>query len=321
MRLHNKILAAVAAFALAAPTFLHGQERDAATITTDVRLVLLHATVADRNGKLISNLPKDAFTVLENGVPQPIKVFRREDVPVSLGLIIDNSGSMRDKRQQVASAALALVKASNPQDEVFIVNFNDEAFLDQPFTSDIKKMEEALTRIDSRGGTAMRDAITMSIDYLKDKGKRDKKILLVVTDGDDNTSSAVNTLEKLVAKSQQSEILIYCIGLLHEEERGKAKRAQRAMNALAQASGGASYFPKAVQEVQSLAESVAHEIRNQYIIAYSPSETALDGSFRRIQVQAKGPGRPTVRTRSGYYATKDMKPPANPAPPAANTLR
>jgi VWFA-related protein len=306
-------------FLAAGATIAPAQEQSDATFRADTRLVILHATVADRNGRLINDLPKEAFTVLENGTPQTLKIFRREDVPVSMGLIIDNSGSMRDKRQKVATAALRLVKESNPQDEVFIVNFNDEAYLDQPFTSDVKKLEEALTRIDSRGGTAMRDAISMSIDYLKEKGKRDKKVLLVVTDGDDNTSSAVNTLERLVTKAHESEVLIYCIGLLNEEERGKAKRAQRAMKALAEASGGAAYFPKEVTDIDALASQVAHEIRNQYILAYTPSEQSLDGSFRRIQVIAKGPGRPTVRTRSGYYATKDQKAPAKTAPPASSS--
>src|SRR6266702_3720492 len=158
-------------------------------------------------------------------------IFRREDVPVSLGLIIDNSGSMRDKRSKVEAAALALVKDSNPDDEVFVVNFNDEAFLDNPhgkdFTSNIKEMEEALTRIDSRGGTAMRDAIRMSIDHLKEKGKKEKKVLVVVTDGNDNSS--VISLENLVKSSQQSEVLIYAVGLLSEEERREAKRAERAL--------------------------------------------------------------------------------------------
>jgi VWFA-related protein len=169
-------------------------------------------------------------------------------------------------------------------------------------------MEEALTKIDSRGGTAMRDAISMSIDYLKEKGKKDKKILLVVTDGDDNTSSAANTIEKLLAKAQQSEVLMYCIGLLSEEERGRARRAKRAMEALAETSGGLAYFPEQAGEVEPLAVQVAHEIRNQYILGYTP-HIEFDGSFRRIQVTAKGPNRPTVRTRPGYYATPDEKPP------------
>src|SRR5947209_5632912 len=146
-----------------------------AIFTADTRLVVLPVSVSDKSGKLVTNLNRQAFKVFENGSEQAIKIFRREDVPISLGIIIDNSGSMRDKRQKVETASLDLVKASNPQDEVFVVNFNDEAYLDVPFTNEIKKLEEGVARIDSRGGTAMRDAIAMSIDYLKEKGKNDKK--------------------------------------------------------------------------------------------------------------------------------------------------
>src|SRR6266542_3160675 len=240
--------------------------QDPPIFRTDTREVVCHTTVVDKSGHLITNLTQDAFTVYENGVPQPIKIFRREDVPVSLGLIIDNSGSMRDKRSKVEAAALALVKDSNPDDEVFVVNFNDEAFLDNPhgkaFTSDIKEMEEALTRIDSRGGTAMRDAIRMSIDHLKEKAHKDKRVLVTVTDGNDNASLV--SLETLVKAGQQSEVLIYAIGLLTEEERREAKRAQRALNALSEATGGATFFPKDVSEVDRIAQQVARDVRNQY---------------------------------------------------------
>lgn len=280
-----------------------GQSDPQAVFRAETRLVPLHATVVDKNNKLVTTLPKEAFKVFENNVEQEIRIFRREDVPVSMGLIVDNSGSMRDKRQKVEAAALKLVKESNPNDEVFIVNFNDEAFLDVPFTSDIKKMEEGLTRIDSRGGTAMRDAISMSVDHLREKAKRDKKVLLVVTDGDDNTSGV--TLEKLVQKAHDSGVLIYAIGLLGQEERREAKRAQRALEALTKASGGAAYFPKELAEVEKLATDVAHDIRNQYFLAYTPNDPALDGSFRQIRVTANGPNRPVVRTRSGYYATPE----------------
>jgi Ca-activated chloride channel homolog len=286
------------------------------------REVVLHATVLDKSGHLVTTLGREAFTVLENGAPQALNGFKREDVPVSLGIVIDNSGSMRDKRTKVASAALTLIKESNGQDEIFIVNFNDEAYLDQTFTSDQKKLEESLAKLDSRGGTAMRDATTMSMDYLKEKGKRPKKVLLVVTDGDDNTSSPTNTLEKLVAKAQQSQCLIYAIGIFTDEERGKAKRAERALNALANATGGLAYFPKELTDIEKLAKQVAHEIRNQYILSYRPSNEALDGGYRRIQVVAKGPNRPVVRTRSGYYATPDQKEPTRLAPsPLSNSLQ
>jgi VWFA-related protein len=278
--------------------------------------VVLHASVIDKHGKLLTDLTQSAFKVFEDGVEQQIKIFRREDVPVSLGIVIDNSGSMRDKREKVESASLQLVKASNPQDQVFIVNFNDEAYLDVPFTNDIKKLEEGVARIDSRGGTAMRDAISMSIDYLKQEGKLNKKVILVITDGNDNTSSV--SLEQLVQKAQQSEVLIYAIGLLNEEEPREAKRAKRALNALTTASGGLAYYPKELVDVERLALQVAHEIRNQYILAYTPSNLNLDGAFRRIRVTVKGPNNPVVRTRTGYYATPDFRPSAVAATTSSN---
>jgi Ca-activated chloride channel family protein len=259
--------------------------------------------VVDKSGHLLTNLPQNAFKVYENDIQQQIKTFRREDVPVSMGLIVDNSGSMRDKRAKVEAAAVALVKDSNRQDEVFIVNFNDEAFLDKDFTNNIKELEEGLARIDSRGGTAMRDANRMSIDHLKDKAKKDKKVLVVVTDGNDNSS--LISLENLVKASQQSGVLIYTVGLLSEEEHREAKKAKRALSALAEATGGQVYYPRDLAEVDRIAHQVAHDIRNQYIITYTPSDVKLDGTFRQIRVVANGPGRPTVRTRSGYYASPD----------------
>ncbi len=300
-------LAAIAARGQQQPPKAPSQDENTGTIfRSDTRLVVLHTTVADKNGHLVTDLPQTAFTVYENGVTQPIKSFKREDVPVSMGLVIDNSGSMRDKRAKVEAAALALVKDSNKEDEVFVVNFNDEAFLDNPhgkdFTSDMKEMEEALTRIDSRGGTAMRDAIRMSIDHLKEKAHKDKKVLVVVTDGNDNSS--VMNLENLVKASQQSEVLIYGIGLLSEEERREAKRAERALNDLAVATGGETFFPKDVSEVERIAHLVARDIRNQYTIQYTPTNQAMDGSFRQIKVAITAPGRLTARTRSGYYATE-----------------
>ena len=272
---------------------------------SDTRMVVCPTTVVDKNGHLVMDLPQSAFTIYENGVTQPIKSFKREDVPVSMGLIIDNSGSMRDKRARVEAAAATLAKDSNPHDEVFVVNFNDEAFLDNPhgkdFTSDIKEIEEALTRIDSRGGTAMRDAIRMSIDHLKEKAHKDKKVLVVVTDGNDNSS--VISLENLVKTAQQSEVLIYGVGLLSDEERREAKRAERALMDLAVATGGLAFFPKDVGEVERIAHEVARDIRSQYTIVYSPTNAAMDGSYRTIKVSVNAPGRLTARTRSGYYAT------------------
>lgn len=243
--------------------------------------------------------------MFENNVEQTIKIFRREDVPVSVGMVIDNSGSMKDKRKRVETASINLVKASNPQDEVFIVNFNDEAILDVTMTSEIKKMEEGLARIDSRGGTAMRDAIVMSLDYLKEKGKKDKKVLLIVTDGDDTAS--IISIEKCIQEVQKSDAVIYAIGLLNEESQRDQKRAKRALDAITHATGGVAFYPKGPAEVEEMALQVAHELRNQYILAYTPTKPD-DGSYRTIKVTAKGPRNPVVRTRSGYYAGKPAAP-------------
>ena len=283
---------------------LLAQDQDA-TFRSDTRLVVLHASVVDSKGKLVTNLPKEAFKVTENGQPQQLRVFRREDVPVSLGLIVDNSGSMRNKRQKVEAAALAMVKESNPRDEVMVVNYNDEAYEDVPLTSDVKKMEEGLQRIDARGGTAMYDAVAMTIDRLKQKGKRDKKVIMLITDGNDNAS--LTKLEQLLRKVSSEDVVIHCIGLLEEEERTAARKAKRAVEAMATATGGLFFFPKDLAEVERISLEVAQDIRNQYVLAYSPTNQTLDGSFRTIKVTANGPNKPTVRTRSGYYASAEKK--------------
>src|SRR5712675_708647 len=154
-----------------------------AQFTAGTRLVVLHASVSDRQGNLLSTLDREAFRVFENGTPQEIKLFRHEDIPVSLGIVIDGSASMVQKLPRVEAAALALVHESNPRDEAFIVNFNDQAFLDVPFTNDLQKMEQGLDRIDARGGTAMRDAIKMALDYSNVAATKEKRVLLVITDG------------------------------------------------------------------------------------------------------------------------------------------
>jgi VWFA-related protein len=282
-----------------------------AIFTAETRLVSLNVTVTDKAGHLVPGLSRSAFQVFENKVLQQIKDFKGEDVPVSLGLVIDNSGSMREKRQSVESAALALVRESNPQDEAFVVNFNDEAYLDAPtdgsaFTSDIKVLEQGLTKIDSRGGTAMRDAIRMSIDHLSQKAHRDKKVILIVTDGNDNASNY--TLTNLVKLAQQNDVLIYAIGLLSDEEKKEANAAKRAIDLLVTSTGGQAFYPKEVSEVERIAHEVAHDIRNQYTITYTPTNQKLDESFRAIQVVVKAPGNPVARTRQGYYATKEQHP-------------
>lgn len=315
MRQRNNFALLIVAIALATVPFtltaLQAPEPEDAVFSSETRLVPLNVTVTDKSGRLVTTLPQTAFQVFENGALQQIKLFKREDVAVSMGLLIDNSGSMREKRQSVEAAALALAKDSNPLDEMFIVNFNDEAYLDADFTSDVKVLEQGLTKIDSRGGTAMRDALRMSAEHLKAKAKRDKKVILVVTDGNDNASNM--PLEALVRLAQQNDVLIYAIGILGEEDKKEAKKAQRALNILVESTGGQVFYPKDLTEVERIAHQVAHDLRNQYTIAYTPSNQALDGTFRPIKVTVKGAGSPVARTRSGYYA-RERKPSGTPTP-------
>jgi len=170
--------------------------------------------------------------------------------------------------------------------------------------NEVDELQMALGRIDARGGTAMRDAIAMSMQHLK-KAHRDKKVLVVITDGNDNSS--IVSLEKIMKEAHQRDVLIYGVGILAEEERREAGRARKALNDLAEATGGKTFFPQSVEEVDAIAHQVARDIRNQYIIEYSPLNAAMDGTFRAIRIAVKASGGPTVRTRSGYYATPDAK--------------
>jgi VWFA-related protein len=273
-------------------------------IKVDVNLVVLHTTVNDDRGKFVDGLTQDNFRVYEDKVEQKLSIFKREDIPVSMGLVIDNSGSMRDKRPRVNEAALTLVQSSNPQDEAFVVNFNDDFYLDldKDFSSSIPELKEALERIDSRGSTALYDAIIGSLDHLK-KGVKEKKVLLIVTDGEDNTSR--NSLEKTLREIQKTPTVIYTIGLLGQENKKSAKNAKRALTEIAQASGGLSFFPENVDDVHAICEQVAHDIRHQYTLAYYPSNGAKDGTFRTVHVDVippRGHGKLVARTRNGYYA-------------------
>ena len=268
----------------------------------DVDEVLLHASVVDDKQHIVTNLDRSSFTVFEDGKPQNIISFHNEDIPVAMGIVIDNSGSMREKRAKVNQAALNLVRSSNPKDEVFIVNFNDEYYLDQDFTNDLLKMKEALEKIDARGGTALYDAVVASADHLKRNARLEKKVLFVVTDGEDNASN--ETLEQAVKHLQdENGPSVYAIGILGDEEH--PKRAKRALEIIAQRTGGIAFFPKTLDEVDEISKSVAHDIRNQYTIGYKPTNPKGTGGFRQIRVEAKAKGhsKMIVRTKSGYYAT------------------
>ncbi len=266
-----------------------------------VEEVVLHATVVDDKQHIVTNLDRSAFTVYEDGQPQTITSFRHEDIPVAMGIVVDNSGSMREKRQKVNAAALNLVRSSNPNDEVCIVNFNDEYYLDQPFTSNINKLKAGLEKIEARGGTALYDAVVATADYLKQNAKLDKKVIFIVTDGEDNAST--ESLEQAVRRLQaENGPTVYSIGILGEEEH--PRRARRALQVISERTGGIAFFPKTLDEVDEISRTVAHDIRNQYTIGYKPSTPQNRGGYRQVKVDARshGYGRLTVRTKSGYYA-------------------
>jgi len=292
------LLAAPLAWAQAPPA-----EGPGVVFRSDLRLVVCHTTVTDKDGHFVTDLPQSSFTVAENGVRQQMRSFLREDVPVALGLVIDNSASMLPRRAQVEAASLALVKASNPQDAVFVVNFNDEVYFDMPpgvdFTHDLNVLHQALKRIDSSGGTAMRDAIQKSIEHLK-LARQEKKVIVVITDGDDNFSAI--TQEELVKSAQESGVLVYSIGLLAEEEPKAAHHAKQALEELAHATGASAFFANNVAEVDHLGHQVAQDVRNQYIIQYTPANQVMDGKFRTIKISVKAAG-VSVRTRPGYWAS------------------
>ena len=274
------------------------------TLKADAYEVRLNASVVDNAGRMIGDLPESAFHVYEDGVSQTILGFRHEDLPVSLGIIIDSSGSMYDKRAAVDAASLDLVRLSNPQDEAFLVDFSSEAYIDQDFTDNISKLQQGLSYIKSSGGTALYDAVIASADYLAKNGKRPKQVLLIVTDGDDNASSA--TLEQAIRRVQELDgPAIYCIGLLFGEDvtRSESRHSREVLSELAEQTGGAAYFPHSLKDVDGLAHEVAQDIRQQYTIAYRSTKPPSVGGYRQIHVEAKEKGIRglQVRTRAGYF--------------------
>ena len=279
-------------------------------IQSQVNLVVLHASVLNERSVFVPGLKQENFRVFEDKVEQKLSIFKQEDVPVSFGLVIDNSGSMRDKRPQVNAAALTFVKTSNPQDEGFVVNFNDDYYLDteHDFTSDLDEMKTALERIDARGSTALYDAVIGSLDHLK-KGTRDKKVLLVVTDGEDNASR--HSLENTVEQAQRNDAADLRRGRIqrrrYEAQPARDEESRSALSQLANATGGLAFFPEDANDTEAICTQIAHDIRNQYTLAYYPTNTARDGSFRTVQVEVippRGAGKLSVRTRTGYYAPR-----------------
>jgi VWFA-related protein len=279
------------------------KEAEGYVLHTDVEEVVLNATVLDGN-KLVPDLKKENFEVYEDGVKQTLISFQHTDVPVSIALVVDNSGSMSRKRPSVNKSALDLVAASNPQDEAFVVNFSDEAFIDQEFTSDLNKLRDGLGHIESRGGTALYDAVVASADKLVADAKRPKQVLVLITDGEDNASTL--SLEQTIRRVQQlSGPVIYTIGLLFGDEmsRAEVRHARRALEMLSTETGGIAFFPKSIENIDQISAEVARDIRNQYTLGYHSTKPTTEPGFRRVQVVATGNGsaKLTVRTRTGYF--------------------
>jgi Ca-activated chloride channel family protein len=296
---------------LALPILLQaGSGQPPPSFRAETRLVVLHATVRDRRGELITNLPRSAFTVFENGRRQPVTLFRRDDIPVSLGLLIDNSGSMRTVRSKVERAALAFARASNPLDEMFVLNFADKVRIDVPFTRDVRVLEAGIARADSIGGTAMRDAVEMGETYLREHATYDRRVLLVITDGIDNASMA--PIERIRQQAERFDTAIYAVGLFGNEDEARTKRGRHELEQLTARTGGVPYFPSSLDQINEVVLDIARQIRNQYTIAYAPLNQALDGSYRTIRVTATGAEGYVVRTRTGYRAV-----PQNPQLPGS----
>jgi VWFA-related protein len=267
---------------------------------TETRLVMLRATVKNGRGADVTDLEQSAFAVYEDNKRQPITLFRRDDVPVSVAIVIDNSGSMRPLRARVERAALAFVQASNPLDEVCVINFADKPHVDVPLTSSLDTLAGGIARVDSIGGTALRDAIAMGESYLHDHAMRGRRVLLVVTDGRDNAS--VTSAKAIAAMAHESDSAVYGIGLFALANSSEAKDGRRELESVTLPTGGVAAYPATLAEIDDAALDLARQIRRQYTIAYAPTNQARDGTYRTVRVEARGREPMTVRTRAGYVA-------------------
>jgi len=269
--------------------------------------VLLNCAVLDAQGQPVKNLNRDDFRVWEDGVPQRVNAAQLLDVPVSMGVLIDNSGSMRDKRSAVNAAAHHLLNASNPQDEAFVVNFSDHAYLDQRLTTDRVVLDRGISRLDSAGTTALYDAVAASADELAKHGRNRKQVLLIITDGADNASRL--SLRDAIRRVQGlGGPVVYTIGLLYDASRNESDRARTDLETLSQQTGGVAYFPRSLQDVYAIAADVARDIRQQYVVDYHSSRPFSLGGYRTVRVEAIGPGHGTlsVRTKRGYFAQQEQ---------------
>ncbi len=276
-------------------------EQENFRLSVEVDLVVLQATVRDRVGHVVSDLQKGDFAVYEDGVPQTIHVFRHEDTPVTMGLVVDHSGSMREKLGEVTTAARALVGASNPEDQIFVVNFNEKVSLGLPgerrFSNSASELGSAIGEASAEGETALYDAIAGALRELE-KGERDKKVLVVISDGGDNASRS--SLDQVLGMARLSSAAIYTIGLSDESDPDWNPKVLRH---LARETGGEAFFPIEVSDTVGICRRIAGEVREQYTIGYASTD-AKPGVYHAIRVtaQSKEHGKLSVRTRTGYIS-------------------
>ena len=293
-------LLSVASLAVAA-----GQATDSADqykISTDVRNVVLPITVVDHKGEFVDGLTRENFKVYDDGKPQEIRYFSHADIPLTIGLVVDSSGSMCPKRSDTVLAALHFVRLSNPRDEMFVINFNERVQAGLPpgeaFAGDIPELRAALLNKPCAGKTAMYDALADALDHLS-SGSRDKKALVLVSDGGDNASR--RSFEEVLNAALKSNAVIYTIGLF---DPGDPDRNPGVLRKLAKATGGEAYLPEKRSQLADIATHIAKDLRNQYTVAYAPSNPA-QSEYHKVQVIATVPGRSrlSARTRPGYFAT------------------
>lgn len=281
-------------------------------IGINVDLVLMHTTVYDKIGRFVSGLKQEDFRVYEDGVQQTILSFSQEDVPVSMGILLDLSGSMRGKIEQVNKAAEAFIRASNPQDQVFLIGFNEDVELLQDFTGDIDEIADALENTVVMGSTAIYDAVYLGVQKAH-TGTKPKKAIVLITDGVDRES--YYTLDEMVSKVQESDVQVFVVGFLDPIKKkglfsGWSKtvpeKARDALVRIAEETGGKAFFPNQVSEIHNMVSEIASELRNQYSIGYFSSNGARDGSFRRVKIEIAGTDAAgnKLRHRRGYYAPK-----------------
>jgi VWFA-related protein len=269
-------------------------------LSVDVDLVIFNVTVTDSKGRFVKGLSKEDFRLIEAGHEQSIQFVRPEDIPATVGLVIDNSGSMRRKRTEVIDAAMVFARDSNPQDEIFIVNFNERVFMGLPrglpFTSDLNQLSAALETTRAEGKTALYDGVTTALKHVE-QGTHQRKALVLISDGGDNASG--QTEKGVLVLAEQSNATIYAIDINDPDDKDHNPKV---LQELAMLSGGAMYRPNSLDELPDVWRKIAGGIRNQYTIGYISKNRSHDGLFRSVKVMATGKdGKPLhVRSRKGY---------------------